>query len=419
MIAVHVLGTASTRFQRWPERDFRDLAREAVLSALADAGLQDGQAIDAVWFGNCAMDVWGQSNIRGQVTLRPLVAEGVLPEDAPVLNVEGACATGSVALHAAYKDVRSGQADLVLAVGVEKVFVPDDPATTFRLFLGGIDQLHTSEWKGFFAEQGERTGHRFEPHPHRVMFLDIHALQARAHMERFGTTVHQLAAVAAKNHDHGTRNPLAQYQHDVPIDAVLADRPVVAPFTRSMCAPVSDGAAAVLLCSDRFLAGIDATQRERALRLRASALVQGRMRNLEDEAVAHPAARKAFGQAGITAGDIDIAEVHDSTAYCELVATEALGLCARGEGGPLAASGATSRDGATPVNCSGGLESKGHPLAATGLSMIHELAQQLRGEAGDKQVPGAIPTVGVQQNAGGLIGFDEALCSVAVLERVG
>jgi acetyl-CoA acetyltransferase len=412
----YLLGTSSTRFHRHPDRDFRSLADEVVRAALADGGMEDGSAIGSAWFGNCAMGTWGQQNIRGQVALAPLLRDGTLPERLPIVNVEGGCATGSMAFHAACRDVRAGDVDVSLAVGVEKVFVPDDPVATFALFQGGVDQRHPQEWQAFFAEQGERTGLRFEPHPHRILFLDVHALQARAHMQRFGTTVEQLAAVAAKNHDHGVHNPLAQYRKSMTVEEVLADKPVLEPFTRAMCSPLSDGAAAVIVCSEAWLRRQSAEVQDRAVGVRGSALVGGTLRDLEDLAVVHHAAREAYARAGIKGTDVDVAEVHDSTAYCEIVATEALGFCGLGEGGPLAASGETRVGGRIPVNPSGGLESKGHPLAATGLGMLHELAQQLRGEAGDKQVPGT-PRIGVQQNAGGLIGYDEATCSVVVLER--
>lgn len=414
-MTAYILGSASTRFQRHPDRDFRSLAEEVVTGALADAGT-DGSVLQSAWFGNCAMGTWGQQNIRGQVAMTPMLRDGRLPERLPILNVEGGCVTGSMAFHSAWKDVLSGDSDVSLAVGVEKVFVPDDPVATFKLFLGGVDQRHKGEWRAFFAEQGERTGLRFEPHPHRILFLDIHALQARAHMERYGTTVEQLAAVAAKNHDHGALNPLAQYRKEMTVEQVLADKPIVEPFTRAMCSPLSDGAAAVVVCSERWLRQQPQATQDRAVAIRTSVLTGGTWRDLEAKAVVHHAAEAAYAKAGITGQDVDVAEVHDSTAYCELVATEALGFCEEGQGGPLAESGATRIGGSIPVNPSGGLESKGHPLGATGLGMLHELTLQLRGEAGDRQVPGT-PHIGVQQNAGGLIGYDEATCSVVVLER--
>ncbi len=183
-----------------------------------------------------------------------------------------------------------------------------------------------------------------------------------------------------------------------------------------MCAPISDGAAAALVCSGAWLADRPAAVRARAVRVRASALAGGAWRDLDDPSVTAHAGARAYAAAGVTPADIDLAEVHDATAYCEIAATEALGFCSAGEGGPYADSGATSLGGARPTNVSGGLESKGHPLGATGLGMVCELLTQLRGEAGDGQA--GAPTLGLLQNAGGLIGLDEALCAVAILERV-
>ena len=416
MSDVFIAGACSTRFKKWPDRDFRDLSREAVAGALTDAGLESGGEVEGAWFGNCAMGVWGQDNIRGQVALTPMMREGALNERLPITNVEGGCATGSAALNGAFMAIASGQADLVLALGVEKVFVPDDPVKTFGLFLGGVDQRHPQEWETFLAEAGERGGQTFAPHPHRVMFLDVHAMQARQHMATYGTTKAQLATIASKNHHHGSLNPLAQYRFTVTPEAVLEDRPVVEPFTRGMCSPLSDGAAAVLLCSRRWLEGrSDTSAKDRAIRLRTSILMGGAWRELGEDSVTRHAATKAYDKSGLGPADVDIAELHDSTAFCELYAAEALGFCETGEGGAYAESGATAIGGERPLNTSGGLESKGHPLGATGLGMIDELVCQLRGEAGERQA--GAPTVGLQQNAGGLIGFDEALCSVAILER--
>jgi acetyl-CoA acetyltransferase len=236
-------------------------------------------------------------------------------------------------------------------------------------------------------------------------------------MAAHGTTIEQLAAIAAKNHGHSVHNPLAQYRVPMTSEQVLADKPVVHPFTRSMCSPVSDGASAVLVASSRWVAQQEEAVRSRALTVRGMALTAGTFRNLEEDAVVWAASEAARKQAGLAGADLDVVEVHDSTSYCELVATEALGLCARGEGGAFAAAGETTLGGSVPVNTSGGLMSKGHPLAATGLSMIHEVGLQLRGEAGARQVDGA--RLGAAQNAGGLTGYDEALCGVTVLERCG
>lgn len=414
-----VLGAAATPFRKWPERDFRSLTEEAVEGALADAGLADGRAVDAVWFGNCAMHLWGQGNLRGQHALAPMVASGRLRGPAPIVNVEGGCATGSLALHAAVNAVRAGDTDLALAIGVEKTVVPDDPAKMFAIFAGGIEQLHPEEWQAFFAKQAAQHGQTFAPSASRVMFLDIHALQARHHMARYGTTLEQIAVGASKNHHHGSLNPAAQYRFTVTPEAALADRLVVDPLTRAMCAPMSDGAAAVLVCSDRLLADRDPAVRDRALRIRACALAGGRYRDLDAPSLTRYASAKAWKQAGCGPADVQIVELHDATSWCEIHHLEQLGLVPVGEGGPFVGSRATALGGELPVNLSGGLVSKGHPLAATGLGMITELTEQLRGEAGERQGMhnGSPPTLGLAHNAGGAIGWDEALCAVTVLER--
>lgn len=411
MQRVWVVETASTEFKKWPEASHRDLT-----SSVVDSVLPEGARIEAVWFGNCAMHVFGQPNIRGQVALQPILRSGRLDEGLPIVNVENACATGATTLHAAIDAVRAGQVDSALAIGVEKTWVPDAPAKTYGLFLGGIDQLHRNEWKSFYREAGARAGQTFAPIPQRILFLDVHAMAARHHMQHHGTTAEQLAVIAAKNHENGKLNPLAQYRFGATVESVLADRPVIDPLTRSMCAPISDGAAAVWLVSDAGLARLPADLRDRAILVRGTALGGGTWRELGEADVVARTARRAYQRAGVAPEAVDIAEVHDANAWCELSAMEALGFCGHGEGGPYVASGATSRDGQRPVNPSGGLIAKGHPLAATGLAMIDELVTQLRGEAGERQA--GAPSLALAQNAGGMIGFDEAVCGITLLERV-
>jgi acetyl-CoA acetyltransferase len=286
---------------------------------------------------------------------------------------------------------------------------------SFALFQGGIDQLHRDEWQTFFDAAGRETGEGFAPDPRRIIFLDIHALMARRHMARFGTTVEQIAAVAVKNRAHSALNSKAQFQQETDLKAVLGDKPIVEPLTRSMCAPLSDGAAGVVLCSERWLR--QARAGDRAVRIRACAISGGSYRGIDEPSVIADAARRAYRQAGLGPDDIQLAEVHDATASCELLHYESLGFCPEGTAGAYLESGATALGGERPVNLSGGLISKGHPLGATGLGMIDELVVQLRGEAGPRQALGN-PAIALQQNAGGMLGFDEALCAVTILERL-
>ena len=412
---VWVIGAHSTKFARQPERTFDDLTREAYLGVLTDAKLDEGGPIGMTWFANCAMATFGQPNIRGQSCFSPLVQEGLHPERSPIINVEGGCATGSMAFHAAVKDVLSGETDLSLAIGVEKTFVPDDPAKIFALFEGGSDLMHKHDWMAHFVDKAAEAGIDFAPVPHRILFLDTYAIQARHHMNTFGTTARQIAYGAAKNHGHGALNEKAQYRKAMTVEEVLADKTVIDPFTRAMCSPISDGAAALLVCGKSYLERAPAEVRDRAIRVRATSLSGGKYRELTEPSLTRAAADRSYERAGLRPEDIDVVELHDSTSFCEIYQLEMLRLCEEGQGGPFVGSGATELGGKLPVNPSGGLVSKGHPLAATGLSMLEELVVQLRGEAGDRQVGGA--QFALQQNAGGLMGFDEAACSVAILSR--
>jgi len=413
----YVAGVHTTAFGRLLERTHKDLAAEAVGGALSDAGLEGSAPVESVWFGSCALHAWGQPNVAGQVCLAPLVDAGVLPAGTPVVNVEGACATGALAFRGAWQDVASGEAELSLALGVEKTHFPDDPARSFALFDAALDRLDPAAWEERYRSAAEAADLPFAPRPDRLVLLDVAALVARRHMQRHGTTAGQLAAVAAKNTAHGALNPLAQRRQERTADEVLADRPIVEPLTRAMCAPLSDGAAAVVVCSERLRAALPPAARERLVPVRASVLGGGAHGDLDAPRVAATLAERAYARAGLGPDEVDVAEVHDATAFAEVALTEALGLCPAGEGGPYAASGATRLGGARPVNPSGGLLARGHPLAATGLAMIAELATQLRGEAGDRQVAGA--RVALAETGGGLVGFDDAVASVTILGAPG
>ena len=404
-----IVGVAATPFRRWVDRSYGDLVREAVADVFADAANPDRAPLAGVWFGSCALHAWGQPNVRGQVVLEPLVASGALPARVPIVNVEAGCATGILALHGAMREVQAG-ADLALAIGVDKTYLAD-PSRIGALFEGAIDKLDPEGTRAFYASAADAAGQRFAPEAARSVLLDIGALEAREHQRRYGTTREELATIASKNRAHGAMNPRAQVRAPMTPEQVLADKLVLDPFTRAMCSPISDGAAAVLVASSAWVAKHG---RSRALRLAGVGLAGGMRRPLGEPNETPTAAARAWKASGFDPASIQVAEVHDATAFAELAATEALGFSAPGEGGRYATSGATRLGGARPVNPSGGLESRGHPLAASGLAMVHEIATQLRGEAEERQVEGA--RVGLVHNAGGLIGFDEALAGVAVIE---
>jgi acetyl-CoA acetyltransferase len=414
-VHAYIIGIGTTPFGKAPGQDHRALAAAALRAVLADAGLGDGQAIDQAFFGSCLMHRTGQTMIRGQATLRAPMAEGLLPRRMPILNVEGACATGSLALRLAQTAVLAGSAQLALAIGVEKMFDPADPQAALSEIAGGFDNFDPESWKAEYARAARESGGEWDPAGDRSVAMDTYGLQASWHMRRYGTTARQIAAAAAKSHCNGSLNPNAQYRFKLTTDEVLEDRHVSGPLTRAMCAPIGDGAAAALVCSEAFLGGLPAETRERAIRIRASGLSGGTFRSFDEPSLSRVAADQAYKAAGLGPDDIDLAEVHDATSFCEIYQAEMMGFCPEGQGGAYVESGATEIGGRHAMNTSGGLVSKGHPIAATGLSMTHEVVTQLRGEAGERQVPDA--RIGMTENGGGVIGFEEAVCVVNILDR--
>jgi acetyl-CoA acetyltransferase len=288
----------------------------------------------------------------------------------------------------------------------------------FQAFLGGWDVHDMDNSKKVLLSLGE--GLKLPPEAHgdtgqHSVFMDIYASLARQHMRMYGTTARQIAAAASKSHYHATMNPLAQYRHDMSVDDIMNDKLVAWPLTRAMCAPISDGAAAIVVCSEDALKRFGF--RSRAVEVLATALVSGSNRGHDDLSrhLGKVAADKAYAQAGIEPKDISVAEVHDASAYAEILQTENLSLCAPGEGGPMAERGDTRLGGRVPINTSGGLVSKGHPIGATGAIQLHELVMQLRGEAGARQVAGA--RFAAAENGGGFFGVEEAATVVTILGR--
>jgi acetyl-CoA acetyltransferase len=402
-----VAGVGMTTFGRHLERGLKSIGAEAVQAALADAGIEAG-ALEAAYVGNAAAGVvTGQESIRGQVILRGMGIGGI-----PVVNVENACASASTAFHQATAMVTAGLYDVVLALGVEKLY-HEDKRKTFGAFSGAVDvedlQKIMESLQSAAKSSGATSGASGAGEK-RSMFMDIYAAVARNHMERYGTTVEQFAAVSAKNSRHGHLNPRAQFRDELTIDDVLAAPMVAEPLTRPMCSPIGDGAAAAILVSERKARewGID-----RPVRVLTSVLRSGADRAEGEEDAARRCARDAYEIAGIGPGDLDIVECHDASAPGEIMAYEALGLCPTGEGGRLVASGETTIGGRIPVNTSGGLLRKGHPVGATGIAQIVELTEQIQGRAGERQVGNA--RVGLAHNGGGTIGNDVAAFCVTIL----
>lgn len=405
---VWILGIGMIKFGKFLQRSIKDMTGQVIDEVLKDCGFSRND-IQAAWFSNSSWGIYSfQHCIRGQVALTANGIQGI-----PITNVENACASGSTALHGAWTAVRAGLYDFTLAIGAEKLY-DEDRAKVMGGFMAGTDveemgrvvtrlQEQESKEREEKKQQEAAGGHS--------AFMDFYAAGARAHMKAYGSTQKQLAFIAAKNHNNSTLNPLAQYTFPQTVEQVLNDRIVAYPLTRAMCAPIGDGAAAAIICSDDFL---KKRPSNRAIKIRAS-ILEGGIRTGPGD-IGERAGKRAFKMAGIEPKDVDVMEVHDATAFGEVSAMEALGFCPRGDGGLIAERGDTALNGRIPVNTSGGLISRGHPIGASGLAQIYELVTQLRGEAGKRQV--SKHRIAMTENGGGTVGAGEAAMTIHVLEKV-
>ncbi|GAA3121765.1 lipid-transfer protein [Streptomyces rameus] len=379
----YVAGVGMTRFEKPETREWQywDMAREAGGAALADAGIAYRE-VEQVPVGYCF-----QPSTAGQRAVYELGLTGV-----PVYNVSNNCATGATALMLARQLVEGGAGDCVLALGFEKM--------KKGALGGGADggDFAASPVARHYGIMAARHGFATAPPT-----AQIFAAAAREHMEKYGTTEAQLAAVAAKNHRHSAHNPNAQFRDVYDVQDILAARVVHHPLTKLQCSPTSDGAAAAVVVSERFarrrsLTGLVEIAGQAMTTDTEESFASGSCVDVVGQPLSRAAARQAYERAGLGIEDVDVIELHDCFSVNELLTYEALGMCAPGESGRLAESGATTYGGRWVVNPSGGLISKGHPLGATGLAQTAELVWQLRGEAGARQVPGA--RVGLAHNIG-------------------
>jgi acetyl-CoA acetyltransferase len=403
---VYVIGVGMTAFGRHLDRSVQDLAREAVTQALGDAGCATAD-VRAVYFSNTGQGALeGQHMVRGQIALRALGLGSV-----PVVNVENACASGSTAFHLACMQVRAGAADLVLAVGAEKMCTIDKNQA-FGLLMGAQDVHGGDALRRSVRDLAREGADAHDSRANHSIFMDVYAGLAKQHMRLYGSTPTMFASVTAKNRSHAQHNPRAQYRTPCTVEEVLGARSIAWPLTLPMCSPVSDGAAAAVLCSAAALRRLGG---RKAVKVLASVLASGSDRDVDDldRHITRQASRLAYERAGVGPSEMSLAEVHDATAVGEVIQVENLGLCEPGRGGELATVGATSIGGRIPVNPSGGLECKGHPIGATGLGQIHELVTQLRGEAGARQVTGA--RLAIAENGGGFLGYEEAAACITIL----
>jgi acetyl-CoA acetyltransferase len=385
-----VAGVGMTKFEKIGRRDwtYPDMVASAVHMALADAAI----GYDAVQ--RAAVGYVFQPSTAGQRALYDVGLTGI-----PIVNVNNNCATGSTALLLAREWVQAGVADVVLAVGFEQMTKAAMTGSGAAPPVTTIDRHLAALRSGSGSGSGSGLGESAAP-----VTAQIFGNAAVEHMARYGTTREQLAGVAVKNHSHSMGNPYAQFQEAYTLEEVLADKPVHGPLTRSQCSPMSDGAAAAIIVSERFVSERFVSERFAGggggggfVEILAQAMVtdtaasfsSGSMIDVVGAPMTRAAATQLLGEAGVTIDDVDVVELHDCFSVNELITYEALGMCAPGEGGRLIDEGATTYGGRWVVNPSGGLISKGHPLGATGLAQCAELTWQLRGQAGARQVPGA------------------------------
>ncbi|MCB2061230.1 MAG: thiolase family protein [Novosphingobium sp.] len=401
---VFIVGTGMTPFGRHLDKSHTELTQAAVMLAMGDAGAL-GEDLDLAVYANVVQGfVAGEMSIPGEYALRPLGISGV-----KAMHVEAACASSTMGLHLAVDHIRAGLADVALIVGVEKLY-SDDRAKRFAVFQQPRDiveaEAYLDRTQDLLAPvpEGEET-----ESPNALM--EAYAAQARLHMATYGTTRRQIAAVAAKDHDASEHNPLAQYRKPMSVEEVLAAPQVAWPLTNPMCAPICDGASAAIVCAADFASRFSG----KPIRVLANESQTGSDRAPDDYAnhVTRKVSARAYEKAGVGPKDMDLAEVHDASSIGEIIQTEALGLTAPGEAGAAAERGDTALGGRIPVNGSGGLVSKGHPLAATGTAQIHELVLQLRGRAGARQVDGA--RIAIAENSGGFYGVEDGMSAVTIL----
>jgi len=370
---VAVIGIGITEFGELWDESYRALITKAGTKAINDAGIE-GNEIDGIYIGSMSPGLFS-----GQEHVSSLVADYSGLAGIPATRVEAACASGGLAFREAYISLKSGLMDIVVAGGVEKM--TDSPTSSVMITLMGAGD---QEWEAFKG----------------ATFPALYALMARRHMFEYGTTLEQISEVAVKSHYNATLNPNAQFKFNVTLEQVMNSPPVAEPLRLLHCSPITDGAAAVVLATEKKAKKLC----ENPIWVEASAISTDTIalhdrRSLSRMDASIRAAKYAYEQANLKPSDIDFAEVHDCFSIAEIMAIESLGFCKLGEGGKLTEDGETKLDGSIPINPSGGLKGKGHPVGATGIAQIVEVVEQLRGDAGKRQIDGA--EIGLTHNIGG------------------
>jgi acetyl-CoA C-acetyltransferase len=375
MREVAIIGAGTTQFGELWEHSFRDLAVEAGLRAIEDAGIS-GEEIQALYGGNMSA-----GRFIEQEHIGALIADyaGLARLHIPSTRAEAACASGALAMHLAVLSIASGWYDLVIAAGIEKMTDVESDSVD-ELLASSVDR----KWEVIYG----------------ATLPSLFAQMARLHMTRYNTTAEQMAQVAVKNHANAVHNPFAQYRREISLESVLASPLVADPLRMLDCSSIADGASAVVVCAaEKARQYTDSPVYVKASAQASDTISLHDRRDLITMDATVAAARKAYQQASLQPSQIDLAEVHDSYTIAELIAIEDLGFVKKGEGGKATEAGETALGGRIPVNPSGGLKACGHPLGATGIRQIVEITQQLRGEAGKRQVPGA--EVALTHNIGG------------------
>lgn len=368
---VAIIGVGITKFGELWEKSLRDIFVESAIKAIDDSGVK---SIDSMYVGNFSSGI-----LIGQEHLGSLLADYLGCNPIPASKVESACASGAVALRQAFLEVAAGVSDIVLAGGVEK-----------------MTDLTTDESTYGLAAAADREYEAFQG----ITFPGLYALIARRHMFEYGTTREQLAKVSVKNHKNGAKNPYAQYPFEITVDQVLNSTLIADPLRLLDCSPISDGAASVIICpAERAKEFTNKPVKIIGLGQASDTIALSARESITTLNATVEAGRRAYKMAGIGPEDVDLAEVHDCFSIAEICAMEDLGFVKKGEGGKAVEDGLTEIDGKIPINPSGGLKSKGHPVGATGIAQIFEVVTQLRGEAGDRQVKNA--RIGLTHNLGG------------------
>jgi acetyl-CoA acetyltransferase len=376
---VSVIGVGIIPFGKYPDRKLSDLGWPAVKAAVADANIES-RKIQAAFCGTALGGMMSGQRVMGRIGLTGI----------PIANIENACSSSSTAFRQGVMAIQTGQFDVVLVIGVEKL----------TKFGGGTLPLEEEDWE---VSQG-------------LSMPALYAMRAQRYMHDFGLTREQLALVSVKNRRHGALNPDAQMRKEVTLEEVLTSRPIADPFTLLQCCPTGDGAAAAVLCAT----SIARQFRSNPVQVIASDVTSGKyitgFRDMTIPEITVRGAKEAYQDAGVGPQDIDVAEVHDAFSIAELLYYEAFGFCERGDAGRFIESGATTFGGKIVVNPSGGLLAKGHPVGATGAAQVVEIVRQLRGEAGARQVEGA--RIGLTHaTGGGISGFDHGACSIHLFAR--